>query len=643
MAWQLPNAPIPAFAGPRQVDASGLLSDLGTAIGKGIGDYRDRQAQEEGISNLLGIMGRNEGLSQPSGGGLSSLGALFNPPSVYGYAGTGASQPMAPAIQPADKGPRPNNADARVSSAFGDDIFGRFIGTVQEGGLTNPYGLAAVAATGKHESGYTQKNAFGEWADPSESGQAGQAGGVMSWRAERLAKMRNFAAMQGDDPRRPSPETQAKFLLAEDPTLISKLNNAGSVQEAQTLMNRAWRFAGYDRPGGEAANRLNTAGQYLSAFSGQGEFPAMSAGDNRYTMEDVNGGGSPAMAASAPAQRTPPSQFLDTAMQLVRGAAGESGAPKPTAEEFRALMGSEVTRPFAMALWKANVTKEPADLGTALDIAKFLADGQGGAPDYGFQNVGGTLVRTDSTSGTVAPVFTAQSQPEPGFTMIEEGEAFRLGLPEGQAYQRGPDGRVYPLKGPGSGGGVTIAPDGTIQIGGKIPAGFQPDPETPGALMPIPGGPGEQISGELAARLGLADNFLERAPALRQKLLDGDASGPWDVFQARNNQSSAQAEVHRELEYGVEALVRMLTGAGMNMAEAEERARRYLPTYTDKAASMVSKLDGLTDYLRSTKEMAMRGRGGRAGERSQDRTADPIGAPSGDDPEIDDLVRRYGG
>lgn len=62
------------------------------------------------------------------------------------------------------------------------DIYGSFIGTVKQG-ITNPYGLAAVAATGQRKSGYSAGNAYRQWSDPSESGQAGQAGGIMSWRA----------------------------------------------------------------------------------------------------------------------------------------------------------------------------------------------------------------------------------------------------------------------------------------------------------------------------------------------------------------------------------------------------------------------------------------------------------------------------
>lgn len=134
------------------------------------------------------------------------------------------------------------------------DTYQPFINTVKAGGLTNPYGLAAVASTGKAESGWSAKNANRTWSDPSESGQPGTAGGIMSWRGPRYQAL----AATGDL----SPEGQAKFFLQENPELIAKLNNAGSVEEAQQLMNNAWAFAGHDRPGGESARRLALANAY---------------------------------------------------------------------------------------------------------------------------------------------------------------------------------------------------------------------------------------------------------------------------------------------------------------------------------------------------------------------------------------------
>ena len=162
-------------------------------------------------------------------------------------------------------------ASQRVAQAHGDmggDVFKRFMSTVQAGGVTNPAALAAIASTGKNESGFSAKNAAGTWSDPSQSGQAGTSGGILSWRNERLANLQKFAQATGDNPNAPSPETQAKFLLQEDPNLIAQLQQARTPQEAQQLMNNAWRFAGYDEPGGEAGERVADAQALVGQFGG---------------------------------------------------------------------------------------------------------------------------------------------------------------------------------------------------------------------------------------------------------------------------------------------------------------------------------------------------------------------------------------
>lgn len=156
----------------------------------------------------------------------------------------------------------------KVAASGSGNVYDDFIGGVKSAGLTNPYGLAAVAATGQAESGWSPQNANRSWSDPSQSGQAGTAGGVMSWRNERLNNLHNFARQRGEEPGNISPATQAAFFVQEDPKLIQALNSAQSPEEAQRLMNNAWKFAGYDQPGGETARRMGLASSYVSRFQG---------------------------------------------------------------------------------------------------------------------------------------------------------------------------------------------------------------------------------------------------------------------------------------------------------------------------------------------------------------------------------------
>lgn len=158
-----------------------------------------------------------------------------------------------------------------VSNLSGNEISTAFIDTVRSGGISNPYALAAIAATGKAESGFSPENANRTWSDPSESGKAGTAGGILSWRAERLNNLSNYAASKGETLKTMSPQTQGEFFLQENPQLIAQLNGAKSLEEAMTFMNNAWQFAGYNRPGGEAARRLGYAQSFLPNFEGDGQ------------------------------------------------------------------------------------------------------------------------------------------------------------------------------------------------------------------------------------------------------------------------------------------------------------------------------------------------------------------------------------
>ncbi|MGY5793666.1 hypothetical protein ACXHXM_25990 len=192
----------------------------------------------------------------------------------------------------------------------GNQVYSDFIDTVKTG-VTNPYGLAAVAATGKAESGYSPGNVNRTWSDPSESGQPGRAGGILSWRGPRYEAL----AATGDL----SPSGQAKFFLQENPQLIAALNNAKSVEEAQTLMNNAWQFAGYNRPGGEAAHRLGLAQGFLPSFQGGGTEVA--------SLDPKAGASTPQAAIQAVA---PASGYIDPQVTTAgRAAPAPAAAPVP--------------------------------------------------------------------------------------------------------------------------------------------------------------------------------------------------------------------------------------------------------------------------------------------------------------------------
>lgn len=165
--------------------------------------------------------------------------------------------------------------------------------------------------------------------------------------------------------------------------------------------------------------------------------------------------------------------------------------------------------------------------------------------------------------------------------------------------------------------------------GERLPTGWQySDANNPHAgIEPMAHGPGTQVPGEIAARVGLADSFLGQAPDLRKDIAGGAVTGLSDRAKAGWYDASKQANIMRKMRSGTDALQRMLTGAGMPNSEAEAYANRYLPSYTDNAASAASKLDQLVRELNRIKGIVMRGRG------AVDESADPNGGiiqlPSG--------------
>lgn len=195
------------------------------------------KAEKENKDWNTGKLGEIAGL-------LSGSGAVTTAPS----SGAATAIPMTSAA-----------GEVSATSPVTGDTYAPFMDTIKTS-VQNPYALAAIAATGRAESGWSAANANRTWSDPSESGQPGTAGGIMSWRGPRYQAL----AATGDL----SPQGQAKFFLNEDPQLIQKLNGAKSLEEAQQLMNNAWAFAGYNRPGGESARRLGFAKGYLSGFQG---------------------------------------------------------------------------------------------------------------------------------------------------------------------------------------------------------------------------------------------------------------------------------------------------------------------------------------------------------------------------------------
>lgn len=242
---------------------------------------------------------------------------------ISGLLGTSGVSPQsvaAPGSSASAASPASPTTAGVIPPGAPNDIKNAFMGTIQQGGVTNPSALAAIAATGTAESGFDPAKVNASWADPSQSGQQGTSGGIMSWRNERLANLRNYAQAQGEDPGNISPQTQAKFFLQEDPNLVAKLNSAQSPGEAANLMANAWKFAGYNQPGtGEYARRAALANGFAPQFAGQqaaeasqtpGQVASLdpSAGMNAIPPQNIPGADVPAAGTQIPIPQQRPDQ-----------------------------------------------------------------------------------------------------------------------------------------------------------------------------------------------------------------------------------------------------------------------------------------------------------------------------------------------
>lgn len=162
--------------------------------------------------------------------------------------------------------------------------------------------------------------------------------------------------------------------------------------------------------------------------------------------------------------------------------------------------------------------------------------------------------------------------------------------------------------------------------GNKPPVGYQWNAD--GTQSFIKGGPADPtvknaknarlsaMPAELAARIGLAKDFSRQYPGVRAQIEAGILGEPDPLAGAENlgkrrdmvMRRGPQGAILREIKGGSEALTRMLTGAGMNLAEAQNEVQQYLPEATDTSVTILDKLDMLHRRLESMVAEASAGR-----------------------------------
>ncbi|GLS44363.1 hypothetical protein [Methylobacterium brachythecii] len=282
----------------------------------------------------------------------------------------------------------------------------RFVDALRAGGLTNPNGLAAMTAYANHESGFKGSNINGSWSDPSESGAPGTSGGILSWRGDRFANMRRLTAGAADPV-----EAQAKFALTENPELTMALQNARSPEEANSLMANAWKFAGYNRPGGENAARLASTQAYVQKLGGT---PSAAQAPTAVASAEPD-------AANIPAPGAQPAGFV---------VPGQDGGPAPTTAQGFAGFGSGASRMTPEIQSALNAAwKNPQTRSIAASMFSSMLTGK----DQNFQisAIGDQPVLLDTKSGKYIAIGQGKAQTvSPGTSLVS---------PDGKLIYQAPD------------------------------------------------------------------------------------------------------------------------------------------------------------------------------------------------------------
>lgn len=189
-----------------------------------------------------------------------AIGGLAQPDMMAGAVAPGGNIPLPNAPRTAGTPVAQQSGPGSQVAALDQKIFDGFMGAVAPH-VQNPNGLAAIAGTGLRESGFSAGNAFRSWDDLGKP-----AGGIMSWRSERLNALKDFAGTQ--DLKQISPEIQGAFFAQEDPSLIAKLNAAASPDDAMRIMNAHWAFKGFDDPNNsEVKARMSAANKMAPLFA----------------------------------------------------------------------------------------------------------------------------------------------------------------------------------------------------------------------------------------------------------------------------------------------------------------------------------------------------------------------------------------
>jgi hypothetical protein len=213
-----------------------------------------------------------------------------------------------------------------------------------------------------------------------------------------------------------------------------------------------------------------------------------------------------------------------------------------------------------------------------------------------------------------------------GSLIPEKPKAFELS--PGQA-RFGPDGKVIARNDVPAPRDQIVPADSTLVRDGKPiftagpkpekpPSGFEwvdPNDKSKG-LSAIPGGPGEHISSEVSGRLALmktARDSIKQTRGVYEKAwgygeLSKQIGSQLPYIGDLAHVSGEIGIANRNIKTGVEAALRLMTGAAAPETEVARYAAMFTPGAKDTIESATQKLDALEKFMANAEEMATRGR-----------------------------------
>lgn len=325
--------------------------------------------------------------------------------------------------------------------------------------------------------------------------------------------------------------------------------------------------------------------------------------------------------------RTDPSQLMQLAQSLARQVPAQAQMP-----DYGADIGS-INRDYALADALAQQQYIP-DSGWLGALAQIASAGAGAWKASKADKRAAELTKRMNTDAQGAQQAEAERQAAARAQQIQQiAEAYKIdpqqaavvadGLgkaadfkaPEaekpklfnvkGQLVSVGPDGKPQVVYSAPSGAAAAAVPGSPLgkDLQAAVDAGLVSFEEAQKAVrqkLGVEQKPGSMktkpIPADQAARIALTDQFLKDAPTIFKGIAAGDATGILDRASAELGRGNA-GKIQRQLESGVDALRRGLTGAGMSIQESDSYVSRYLPSPTDTKEVLADKVGQLYKEL----------------------------------------------